>query len=242
MSYTTTWDAVFEASPSDTDLASEGAARIREERVALRERLEKDHYWDPAGTDADHGEHKTVTLRTGFTPTAEADKGKLYVKDVSEKAELFYIDEDGNEVQLTAGGVAKVTASTVLTIAYPIGSLYISTLSTNPATLLGFGTWEAFGGGRVLVGQTSADTDFDAAEKTGGEKTHLLTANESGLPSHAHAMQGSPGGGSLTLPYISTGNTVTYAPNTVATGDYDASVAHNNLQPYIVVYMWKRTA
>ena len=68
--------------------------------------------------------------------------------------------------------------------AFPVGSVFIAVVSTDPATLLGYGTWAAFGAGRVLVGFNAADSDFDAAKKTGGAKTHTLTANE--MPSHTH--------------------------------------------------------
>jgi len=105
MAYTDTWNAAFEASPADGYNVSEGAKRIRDTRIGVRERLAKDHYFDIAGTDADHGEHSKVTLRVGSAPTHAANKGILYAKDVSAKAELHYIDENGNEVQLTSGGV-----------------------------------------------------------------------------------------------------------------------------------------
>ena len=69
--------------------------------------------------------------------------------------------------------------------AFPVGAVFIAVVSTNPATLLGYGTWSAFGAGRMPVGYNAADTDFDAAEKTGGAKTHTLSTAE--MPSHTHA-------------------------------------------------------
>lgn len=67
---------------------------------------------------------------------------------------------------------------------WPIGSVYLSVVNTDPAELFGFGTWQLFGAGRAIVGVDIADPDFDAAEKTSGSKTHTLTAAE--MPSHTH--------------------------------------------------------
>jgi len=101
--------------------------------------------------------------------------------------------------------------------------------------LLGFGTWVAFGAGKVIVGLDSSDTDFDTAEETGGAKTHTLTTSE--IPSHTHSLSTSdnPGGtGAIEV----AGGAPTSTQTTQATG---GGGAHNNLQPYIVAYMWKRT-
>jgi hypothetical protein len=70
-----------------------------------------------------------------------------------------------------ADGAGGVTLAQVIDALYPIGALYTSTLATNPGTLLGRGTWAAFGAGRVLVGQNGSDVDFDTGEETGGAKT-----------------------------------------------------------------------
>jgi hypothetical protein len=122
---------------------------------------------------------------------------------------------------------------------YPVGSIYINaTDSTNPSTLLGYGTWVAFGEGRVLVGLDSSDTDFDTAEETGGSKTHTLTVDE--IPAHTHSYDdwagaGTAGGSSST----DSRQTTSVSKTSGSTGGGDP---HNNLQPYITVYMWKRTA
>lgn len=67
---------------------------------------------------------------------------------------------------------------------YPVGTIYETVLSVNPNNILGFGTWEEFGSGRVLVGVDTTQTEFDEVKKTGGAKTVTLTANQ--MPSHTH--------------------------------------------------------
>ena len=137
----------------------------------------------------------------------------------------------------TTGGELQINGTNVLEKVYPVGSVYINaSVSTNPATLLGFGTWAAFGAGRVMVGLDSSDTDFDSAEETGGAKTHTLTVNQ--IPAHTHTLDTSDqpaGTGSLEV----AGGSPVGTKLTQSTG---GGQAHNNLQPYIVVYMWKRTA
>ena len=138
----------------------------------------------------------------------------------------------------TTGGELQINGTNVLEKVYPVGSIYINaSVSTNPATLLGFGTWVAFGAGKVIVGLDSSDTDFDTAEETGGAKTHTLTTSE--IPSHTHT---------TTIGVASGGSAPGALENRTPTGgvDYTSSStgggqAHNNLQPYIVAYMWKRT-
>lgn len=127
-------------------------------------------------------------------------------------------------------------------IFYPVGSIFQSTDKTNPATFIG-GTWERFGNGRVLVGVDEEDSDFNAPSKTGGEKEHTLTTDE--MPSHAHSIPRTANIGSsdykgnklVGAPYDST-----YYPTTSATDPAGGDKAHNNMQPYITVYMFRRTA
>lgn len=138
---------------------------------------------------------------------------------------------------VTSGGV-KNYVDNQLFAAYPIGSVYMNASSgTNPATLMGFGTWVAFGAGRVLVGVDATQTEFDTGEKTGGAKTHTLTEQE--IPSHRHFL-GKNGSTTYTgnprMAGLSNNGSTVYSEYT------GGGQAHNNLQPYIVVYMWKRTA
>lgn len=148
---------------------------------------------------------------------------------------------------------AFVTAA--LSAVYPVGSIYINAgVSTNPATLLGFGTWTAFGAGKVLVGLDSADTLFDTLEETGGSKdavvvshTHTATVTDSG---HSHTTSNvwqygngyNPNGGGS---FFANGNPATSTATTgisVSNASTGVSGTNANVQPFIVVKMWKRTA
>ncbi len=164
------------------------------------------------------------------------------------------------QVATTAFVTAAVTAS--LAAVYPVGSIYINAgVSTNPATLLGFGTWTAFGAGRVMVGLNASDALFDTLEETGGSKdaivvTHAHTTSTTVTdPQHQHAA--SSGNfltetGSGSYAYGGAGANISVVTNTAnastgvtvaTTNSTEGSSGTNaNMQPYIVVYMWKRTA
>ena len=119
---------------------------------------------------------------------------------------------------------------------YPVGSIYINaTNSTNPGTLLGFGTWTAFGAGRVPVGIDSSDTDFDTAEETGGSKTHTLTTTE--LPSHTHTHTVQTGrsfsSSAGSAPVVQGSDNTVLSSSAVTTSSTGGGSAHNNVQPYI---------
>ena len=145
----------------------------------------------------------------------------------------------------TTGGEVQINGTNIFDKIYPVGSIYINaTNSTNPATLLGFGTWSSFGAGRVLVGIDSSDTDFDTSEETGGAKTHTLTTTE--LPSHTHTHTVETGrsfsSSTGNAPVVQGSDNTVLSSSAVTTSSTGGGSAHNNLQPYIVVYMWKRTA
>jgi hypothetical protein len=126
---------------------------------------------------------------------------------------------------------------TILTAVYPVGSLYINTsVATNPATLFGFGTWVAHAPGRVLVGLDAGDPSFDTLGETGGAKTHTLTVDE--MPSHTHTVSTYAN----TTASASMGGQTLWNTTTRTTSSAGGDQAHNNLQPYITVYMWTRTA
>lgn len=175
-----------------------------------------------------------------------------------------------NELPINEGGTSKkLTVAQIASLIYPIGSIYISVDSADPGTLFG-GTWEAFGAGRVLVGLDSSDTDFDTAEETGGAKTHTLTTTE--MPVHTHVQDShnhtqDSHNHVIRSQTATTGSATSYEHGTLDTSSAETEAtevtdgkiatnqaatavnqnagsggAHNNLQPYIVVYMFKRTA
>ena len=139
--------------------------------------------------------------------------------------------------------VAAIDQATINAHVYPVGSIYTSVVATNPATLLGVGTWAAFGAGKVMVGIDSGDTDFDTVEETGGAKTDSHTLTTSEIPSHTHTTQqvNTQNAGSATGVTGASGYTAQGTVTSNSTGGGGAHT-HDIVQPYIVVYMWKRTA
>jgi hypothetical protein len=142
---------------------------------------------------------------------------------------------------------------TVLQALYPVGTVYTNaTSSTNPATLLGFGTWTAFGAGKVMVGLDSGDATFSTVGNTGGSKdaitvshTHTATVTD---PGHTHTDTGvqqtdSSSGSNNTQTFNGSHNTGSATTGiSVAISTTGSSATNANLPPYVVVYLWKRTA
>lgn len=178
-----------------------------------------------------------------------------------------------NAVNILTGNITDTRtivgyAPSLMNRMYPIGSIYVNaTDSTNPATLLGFGTWAAFGAGRVPVGFNASDSDFNAAQKTGGSKTHTLTTAQ--IPSHSHGngtlttssagahshtvneSNGVNGGTWRLATHQSSGTNSSFSTNsagahthnvTGTTANAGSGNSHPIMQPYITVYMWRRTA
>lgn len=174
----------------------------------------------------------TILASTVTVPTGRTIKiGDLVLGGNNGLARISAIS--GDNLTLTISYIRGFVPS-ILDV-YPIGSIYMSVNSTSPATLFG-GTWEQLKD-RFLLG--AGDTYTNGA--TGGEATHTLTVNE--IPSHDHKVctnsgQGSSSTISVTSVYGGSDNNPTaYATSTSGSGQ-----AHNNMPPYLVVYMWKRTA
>jgi len=145
-----------------------------------------------------------------------------------------------------------------IALLYPVGSIYTNaSVSTNPATLLGFGTWTAFAAGRVMVGFDAGNALFDTAEETGGSAdaitvSHTHTATVSETP-HSHTYDdvgrtafafGSTSGPDFNSTQTATSTTTATASTgiTVSNSTTGSSGTNANYQPYITVYIWKRTA
>jgi len=156
-----------------------------------------------------------------------------------------------NTTQIATTAFVKASSDALNAAAYPVGAIFTTTVayadSAAVVTAIGGTTWAAFGAGKVLVGLDSGDTDFDAASETGGAKTasgttgsHTLTTGE--MPAHTHTVTvtqntsgsqygyGTPGGGSIT------------SSSTGGGGGHTHTLSNSIVQPYIVVYFWKRTA
>lgn len=123
---------------------------------------------------------------------------------------------------------------------FEIGDIFITTNNINPSTRFG-GTWELYAKGRTIVGYDPDDTDFDTIDKTGGSK-YLQRHNHGGrvkVTGTAVASAGQSGGGSNWVTNI---NAVTNDASNFYTIDDDGTGDSGNLQPYIVSYIWRKTA
>lgn len=147
----------------------------------------------------------------------------------------------GTVINFTGGNVTASLSGTVINVnvtasageAFPVGSVFIGVVSTNPATLLGYGTWAAFGGGRVLVGFDSGNSNFDAAEKTGGSGTHShanhVVTQPSAHSSHTHDYTQVPNHVHVeNAPSSASGGAVLFALDTNASGSTSAGISTAN--------------
>lgn len=134
----------------------------------------------------------------------------------------------------------KQNGRTLLDMFYPIGAIFITTVNTNPSSYMG-GTWVRFGNGQTLVGVNESDTDFSTVQKTGGAKSH--TIDYPNFPARS-TIQKSWKGGPVSYSAWQGGNVS--AGTWIVSTPYDMGESFgqpiSNLQPYITVYMWKRTA
>ena len=139
----------------------------------------------------------------------------------------------------TAGGLSSYAA--VLNLVYPVGSIYMSTSATNPGSLFG-GSWERYAVGRVLVGVSEGEGEWYYAGQTGGAKYHTLSANE--MPSHNHHLKAwSYQTNASRADFYSANQNLAndnFDPNNDHIGYTGSGWGHNNMQPYVAVYIWRR--
>jgi hypothetical protein len=222
------------------------------------------------GTIGSASDTDAITIAAGGavtfsqTPVFNAGSLSLASLDIDGGTDVgaALVDADLMIVDDGAGGTNRKSTMSrmktyILSSVYPVGSIYVNaTSSTNPGTLLGFGTWAAFGEGRVMIGKASSGT-FSTAGDTGGSETHTLS--EANLASHSHNIVNNSGTtsnstGSLSASHVTQRNaggmgTSDYSlqgtsstPNAGATSSTGSGSAVTHMNPYVVVYMWKRTS
>jgi len=227
------------SNPAAGDPVNEGDDHIRLIKSTVKATF-------PSVSGAVSSTHTELNLLDGVTAnTTELNYVDIATLGTAEASKAVTVDANKDSTgmrNLTVSGTVTSSAGTLTAIetVYPVGSIYINAaVATNPGTLLGFGTWVAFGAGRVIVGLNASDSDFDTAQETGGAKTHTLTVAE--IPSHTHTstLKGNGEDENQNIPSASDNTDPSLTMTTDATG---GGGAHNNLQPYIVAYMWRRTA
>ena len=186
-----------------------------------------------------------ITTGTKFGTT-----GIITTDGLNNIANLAEFNNSTNEsIEVIKGGPnagkLRIKNSYLVNLMYPVGSIYINaTNPLNPATLFGFGTWEELGAGKTLLGAGSGTDDqpvpevisFNAGD-TGGEYNHTVTIPE--LPSHRHSYDESYRGGNRE---DRDSDVISIEERTKDTSSYGNDQSHNNLQPYVAVHTWKRTA
>lgn len=188
----------------------------------------------------------TAKSTDSFTITRAQKSTTAKAFDYGDLVAIGIYKEDFDDLQTSAVAAA-------LQAMMPVGFVVTLGVSTNPATLYGFGTWTPVTG-KVIVGKDSSGT-FGTLNATGGAETHTLT--EAQMPSHNHSVfanktapsvfSSAPGDQTTGL-YVNEGAVVsTYWANggtqgARSVGSTGGGGSHNNLQPYIVKYVWERTA
>jgi hypothetical protein len=192
-------------------------------------------YWkaDKEPTVYDIGANRYLVARLNVAGRSVGFVGAGSVDSVND---LVIYDKNTGDMRVESAPLMAVQQASVIARAlYPVGSIYITTKAGNPSTYLG-GEWVEWGKGKVPVGVDTADESFSTVEKTGGEKTHKLTVAE--MPSHDH-QRGNGNNWVKVEPSQTNGFDSSGSQRTGKTG---GDQPHNNLQPFITCFMWKRTA
>lgn len=236
-----------DANPNAADSVNRGDDHIRNIKKVIKDTF--------SGIASEGAEAVPVTAESAelnILDGATLDVGELNILDGAtlDTDELNILDGatvDTTTLNLLSDLKSGAGIVNIFDTIYPTGSIYMSTASANPSTLFPNTTWSVFGEGKVLVGYNVNDSDFSAGN-TGGSKTHTLTVDE--MPEHTHKENTVPERNdmfvddSLTVTVPSTRSSDVDAGRTIGTTTFSTggSQAHNNLQPYVTVYMWTRTA
>lgn len=188
--------------------------------------------------DAFTSDIATDTLPTAFTLMNYHPSGTgMGIGKVAEKENTLDINlEVEMQKDLNVVGDIKIKNVSILDLIYPIGSIYLSVNSTNPSTLIG-GTWEQIKDTFLL-----ACGDKYENGSVGGEAEHTLTIDE--MPSHRHGISRTSNSTTQTSQRnnVATSYTTTYELNESLSGFTGGGQSHNNMPPYLAVYIYKRVA
>lgn len=161
---------------------------------------------------------------------------------------LTFFGQDGNQKD-TLTVLGDIVAPMFLNKIFPVGAVYITYDKNNPGTFLG-GTWEQFGQGRTLVGEGTGNDGSTSMSFTsnseGGEYYHTLSYSE--MPAHAHEVGIWDTSGSLktnpwefmTIYGSYHSDSQSHNVNSIHTNGSGGNIPHNNVQPYLVVFFWRR--
>ncbi len=185
-----------------------------------------------------------IYFKDAFTKVDEginADFNRVNFNCFKLKGSQFGMDALGN---LTVNSVIAIDNPTSgldinFDMIYPVGSVYISVENTNPKTLFG-GTWESFATGRTLVGVDTSQSEFNKVMKTGGEKSHRIELKE--LPPATIISDDVNIDKKWCAGAWGDFSNYNYPITSMDRTTRGCNQAHNNLQPYITVYMWRRVA
>jgi hypothetical protein len=202
-----------------------------------------------------------ATPAAGTFTTANATTLQIGgVSITSTAAELNHCDGVTSNIQTQFNALS--TLAQIKDALNPVGSIFttITNYADSAAVVAAMGgtTWVRFGAGKTIVGYDASDTDFDAAEETGGTKdaiipTHTHTASSSSTSTdsgHTHSVarglgaSGSGGDALLSGSGVQSGSAtaIITTETTTTVNSAGESATGKNLQPYITVFMWKRTA
>jgi microcystin-dependent protein len=268
----TIWDADYASPGDDTDREIIYISTRTSDTLTIGARAQE----NTAQVDHAIGDHIALLFTAGTWDQIVDYVDTNVTTEACTGAEIDTGTEANKHVTPAAIADSYLLLTEILGAVYPVGCIYTSTVSTNPNTLFGFGTWTAFGTGRVLIGIDSGDTKFDSVEETGGAETATLA--ETNLAAHTHitdpaSATSSSNGLTLTtgsnecLEYVGSGSHLTIVRPDGYGSDGNVSLgggsgAHTHtvdiasttsssvgsgtafsiMNPYIVVYFWKRAS